>query len=198
MAPALYCKDVALKMGIKTHKCKRKFFLEKKNRAQHKLRTLCLDKPHEEEIIHRLFSIHPQIAQCSRTPINMRIENLMGNNKFEICDNLRHRIGSMLTSRNDSPPSTTPPASSTINEPTTSVVNNAESTAEVVILTTEPSLTQQVDTLDNTTIASNDTTTHYNNSTMLLSQQCDDTILEEEEDGIKNSDMEPPPKKKRG
>ena len=202
MAPALYCKDVALKLGIKTHKCKRKFFLEKKNRAQHKLRTLCLDKPHEEEIIRRLFSIHPQIARCSRTPINMRIENLMGNNKFEICDNLRHQIGSMLTPRNDSPPSTTPPAStSTINEPTTSVVNNAESTAEVAILTrTEPSLTQQVDTLDNTTIASNDTTTHYNNSTMLLSQQCDDTILEEEEDEItiNSDDMEPPPKKKRG
>ena len=153
MAPALYCKNVALKLGIKTHKCKRKFFLDKKNRAQHKLRTLSLDKPHEEEIIHRLFSIHPQIGRSSRTPINKRIENLMGDNKFEICDNLRHQIGAMLNPRNNDSPSTTPPAFSTINEPTTSIVNNAESTAEVVILTTEePLLTLKDDTLDNSTI----------------------------------------------
>ena len=91
MAPrkgVVYCKDVASKLGIKPHVCKRKYYLEAKNRARHLLKSYSLNDPHHGPILRRLFSIHPLVRRSTRTPINERIENLFGARDFEICNKL--------------------------------------------------------------------------------------------------------------
>ena len=92
----IYCKDVAIKLGIKGHACKRKYFLDRKNRQRHKLRSFCLAVPEQRQYIHHAFSLNPTISRSTRTPIDQRIEQLMGGVKFEICDNLRHKINSLV------------------------------------------------------------------------------------------------------
>ena len=52
----IYCKDVAKKLGIKGHTCRRKYFLDKKNRQRHKLRTFCIKATSPERpYIHKFF-----------------------------------------------------------------------------------------------------------------------------------------------
>ena len=66
----IYCKYVAIKVGIKQHACKRKYFLDKKNRQRHKLRSFCLTVPEDWQYLHRIFALNPMIARSTRTPID--------------------------------------------------------------------------------------------------------------------------------
>ena len=92
----IYCKDVAIKLGIKGHACKRKYFLDKKNRQRHKLRSFFLTVPEDRQYLHGIFALNPMIARSTQTPIDQQIDQVMGGVKFEICDNLRHRINAMM------------------------------------------------------------------------------------------------------
>ena len=105
MAPrkgVVYCKDVASKLGIQPHNCKRRFFLDKKNRCRHKLRSFSLQNKEHQQYLHNIFSIHPSISRSTRSPLDKRITSLFGGHNFELCDNLRYKIEAILNKSKES------------------------------------------------------------------------------------------------
>ena len=91
----VYCKDVAKKLGIKGHSCRRKYFLDTKNLQRHKLHSFCLNVPSESDYVCDAFQVHPFIYKASRVPVEERIKKLMGGKKFELCDYLRNKINTI-------------------------------------------------------------------------------------------------------
>ena len=51
----VYCRNVAKALGIQSHKCQRKYFLDK-NRARHKLRAYNINDPSDREKVVQLLS----------------------------------------------------------------------------------------------------------------------------------------------
>lgn len=92
------CTTVAKVLQIK-HKCSRKWFLNKKNRSRHKLRSYCISIERDRDYLREAFSILPTIRRSSRhSTIDERIVSAVGGEKVEMCIYLRHRISKILSS----------------------------------------------------------------------------------------------------
>ena len=66
------------------------FFLKKSNRNRHKVGKFCINVDSDAEYLQKVFKFYPFIWRETRTPINNRIQNLLGNHtEFELCDGAR-------------------------------------------------------------------------------------------------------------
>ena len=90
----VYCRNVAKALGIQGHKCQRKYFLDKKNCARHKLRAYDINDPSDREKVAQLLSFDRQISRSSRIVplIRDRIYKVIGGEHLELCDNLRTKL----------------------------------------------------------------------------------------------------------
>ena len=87
------CRNVATALGFDHRKYNRKYFLNKKNRVKHKLKSYDVKNGLQIEMIANMMSIDRRISRTNR---KMSIEDrtcaVIGREQFKLCDNFRNQL----------------------------------------------------------------------------------------------------------